>query len=189
YLFGSEVIKSFSECDYLAKFWLPLIEKLCINSGIIPHWGDTQPATLISQGIQMKMDLRLVSIASKVYKDLSSDHGSGEFAPAFLQSKYYKDKRKAVIASKSALNTILSKNKSVNIHDLFAPYIIVMGFQMHLCFVGLVDNKLYYTKKLKTLRFPATINDIHPYMQNLVEGLYKFLVKTDLQKYSTYFDH
>jgi hypothetical protein len=137
----------------------------------------------------MKMDLRLISIASKVSKDLSSDHSSGEFAPAFSQSKYYKDKRKAVIASKSALNTILSKNKSVNIHDLFAPYIIVMGFQMHLCFLGLADDKLYYTKKLRTLTFPTTINDIYPSIQNLVEGLYELLVKTNLQKYSTYFDH
>jgi hypothetical protein len=151
--------------------------------------GDTQPTTLISEGIQMKMDLRLISIASKVSKDLSSDHSSGEFAPAFSQSKYYKDKRKAVIASKSALNTILSKNKSVNIHDLFAPYIIVMGFQMHLCFLGLADDKLYYTKKLRTLTFPTTINDIYPSIQNLVEGLYELLVKTNLQKYSTYFDH
>lgn len=138
---------------------------------------------------KMKMDLRLVSIASKVYKNLSSDHGSGEFAPAFSQSKYYKDKRKAVIASKSALNIILSKNKSVNIHDLFALYIIVIGFQMHLCFLGLADNKLYYTKKLKKLTFSTTINDIYPSIRNLIEGLYELLVKTNLQKHSTYFDH
>jgi hypothetical protein len=137
----------------------------------------------------MKMDLRLVSIPAKAYTYPSSDHGSGEFSSAFSQSKYYKDKRKAVIASKSALNAILSKNKFVKIDDIFAPYIIVMGFQMHLCFVGLTFNNLYYTKKLKTLRFPTTINEIYPCMQNLAEGLHELLVKTNLQKYSTYIDH
>ncbi|KAI7894959.1 uncharacterized protein EV154DRAFT_548550 [Mucor mucedo] len=38
YIFDSEVIKTFTEGDYLAKFWSPIIEKLFRNSGIIPHW-------------------------------------------------------------------------------------------------------------------------------------------------------
>ncbi|KAI8642511.1 hypothetical protein BD408DRAFT_482700 [Parasitella parasitica] len=50
-----------------------------------------------------------------------------------------------------------------------------MDFQMHLCFLGLADNKLYYTKKLKTLTLPTTINNIYPSLRNLVEGLFELL--------------
>lgn len=38
YLFNKDVVNSFSEGDYVVKFWAPLIEKIFRNTGTIPHW-------------------------------------------------------------------------------------------------------------------------------------------------------
>ncbi|KAI7867571.1 hypothetical protein BDF14DRAFT_1802310 [Spinellus fusiger] len=38
YLFESQMVQSYSECDFLVKFWSPLVEKVFRNTSITPHW-------------------------------------------------------------------------------------------------------------------------------------------------------
>lgn len=38
YLFEKSLVKSYSECDYVVKFWGPLVEKVFKTTSIIPHW-------------------------------------------------------------------------------------------------------------------------------------------------------
>ncbi|KAI9263861.1 hypothetical protein EDC94DRAFT_658757 [Helicostylum pulchrum] len=58
YLFDKAMIMLYSECDFAAKFWGPMIEKVFKDSDVITQWGDRMST---SQGIYMKMDLRLTS--------------------------------------------------------------------------------------------------------------------------------
>lgn len=88
---------------------------------------------------QKELDLHLGSIGSEVRN--TNDHDLDGFAPVFSRSKYHKDKRKAVIVSKSVLDSVSSKNTSVYSHDVFSSFVIVMGFELHLFFLGL-DNEM-----------------------------------------------
>lgn len=98
----------------------------------------------------MKMDLRLVVTNSSELQD----HGYGEVAKECSTSKYFKDKRKTVVASKALLNSIVQQN-AIN-HEkycVYIPHLIAMGFDMHLCVVFLKSNKILpmLKKKLKSV--------------------------------------
>ncbi|KAL9544076.1 hypothetical protein MBANPS3_007814 [Mucor bainieri] len=103
FLFENNLVKKMSECDFIVKLWGPLIEKAFKSSSVIPHWGDTLPASLVSVGVKMRMDLRLVSVGRS---PRFHDTAFGEFAKNVSSSKYFKDKRKAVVAAKALLNDV-----------------------------------------------------------------------------------
>ncbi|GAA5802140.1 hypothetical protein HPULCUR_007601 [Helicostylum pulchrum] len=168
YLFESSLIKSYSECDYVVKFWGPLVEKAFKNSSIIPHWGDTIPGSLLSLGVKMKMDLRLIAINNSKLQD----HGYGEVAKECSTPKYFKDKRKTVVASKALLNSVINKNAINQEKDcVYIPYLIAMGFEMHLCIVFLKSNSFYITKKVKTISFPSNLNNFAKESIEVANGL------------------
>ncbi|CAO0798235.1 unnamed protein product [Mucor circinelloides] len=133
YLFEKSLVKSYSECDYVVKFWGPLVEKVFKTTSIIPHWGDTIPGSITSLGMKMKMDLRLVVTNSSELQD----HDYGEVAKECSTSKYFKDKRKTVVASKALLNSIVQQSAINHEKDcVYIPYLIAMGFDMHLCSIS-----------------------------------------------------
>ncbi|KAG2206459.1 hypothetical protein INT46_001760 [Mucor plumbeus] len=66
----------------------------------------------------MKMDLQLIAIP--VSKSIS-DNGYGEFAKLAFEPKFYKNKRKVVVASKALLNNIIIKNQTTNYEDMYIP--------------------------------------------------------------------
>ncbi|KAG1450679.1 hypothetical protein G6F46_010378 [Rhizopus delemar] len=137
YLFEKSLVKSYSECDYVVKFWGPLVEKVFKNTSIIPHWGDKIPGSIISLGMKMKMALRLVVTNSSELHD----HGYGEVAKECSTSKYSKNKRKIVVASKALLNSIVQQNAINHEKDcVYIPYLIAMGFDMHLSFPSTLEN-------------------------------------------------
>lgn len=77
----------------------------------------------------MEMDLRLIAID----KTQLEDHGYGEVAKQCSVLKCFKDKRKAAIACKALLNSIITSNAiNQKKESVFVPYLIVMGFEMHL---------------------------------------------------------
>ncbi|KAG1043182.1 hypothetical protein G6F43_011716 [Rhizopus delemar] len=137
YLFEKSLVKSCSECDYVVKFWGPLVEKVFKNTSIIPHWGDKIPGSIISLGMKMKMALHLVVTNSSELHD----HGYGEVAKECSTSKYSKNKRKIVVASKALLNSIVQQNAINHEKDcVYIPYLIAMGFDMHLSFPSTLEN-------------------------------------------------
>ena len=52
------------------------------------------------------MDLRLIAVIDKQIED----YGYGELAKQSSAPRYYKDKRKCVLASKTLLDTIINQN-------------------------------------------------------------------------------
>ncbi|KAG2235354.1 hypothetical protein INT48_004973, partial [Thamnidium elegans] len=173
HLFEIPLINSFSECDYVVKFWGPLVEKGFKNTSIIPHWGDTFPGSLLTLGIRMKMDLRLIAIDKNQFED----HGYGEVAKQGSVPKYFKDKRKAVIACKALLNSIITSNAiDQEKESVFIPYLIVMGFEMHLYVVHLKSNHFYITQKVKSIAFPSRLADFGEESIELANGLLDLVV-------------
>ncbi|KAI7867564.1 hypothetical protein BDF14DRAFT_1983690 [Spinellus fusiger] len=172
YLFESQMVQSYSECDFLVKFWSPLVEKVFRNTSITPHWGDTTPNSLTALGINMKMDLRLVTASPN--RQLS-DNGYGEFSKLVSEQKFFKDKRKTVVASKALLNSIISKDPFINFQEVHIPYVIVMGFELHLYSLSLSQKKIYMTRKIKSVFFPTTLDNLPEAAQALVSGLLNLL--------------
>lgn len=80
----------------------------------------------------MKMDLRLIAINNSKLQD----HGYGEVAKECSALKYFKDKRKTVVASKALLNSVINQNEIDQEKDcIYIPYLIAMGFEMHLSYL------------------------------------------------------
>ncbi|KAI8377364.1 hypothetical protein BD560DRAFT_462565 [Blakeslea trispora] len=123
FLFESSLIKLYSECGYVVKFWGPLIEKAFKYSPIIPSLvikGDTIPGSL----------LLLWTIAMvKLRKSPQCPSTSGI-------------KEKTVVVSKALLNSVINENAINQEKDcVYIPYPIVMGFEMHLCIVFLKSKE------------------------------------------------
>lgn len=158
---------AFSEYDYVVKFWGPLIEKAFKNSSRIPHWGDTVSNPLLSMGIKMKMDLRFITTT---YNKETEDHGYGEFAKECSSPKYYKDKLKNVVSSKALYNSIAHKNGLKPEDCLYIPFLIVMGFEIHLCALH-KEEELYVYQRIRSMVFPVARGNFAEEAANLKEGL------------------
>lgn len=65
---------------------------------------DTIPGSLLFLGVKLKMGLRLTAVNNC---EPLEDHAYGEFTRKCTVSKYFKDKRKIVIASKALLNSVV----------------------------------------------------------------------------------
>lgn len=118
------------------------------------------------------MDLRLVVLKDKQ----CADHGFGEVAKKCTSSKYYKDKRKAVVACKALLNSVLQQNTLNKKECVFAPFLIVMGFEMQLSVVYLKSNGFYITQKIKTIAFPSSLDNFAEEATALAIGLLELVV-------------
>lgn len=127
----------------------------------------------------MKMDLRLISINSSKLQD----HGYGEVTKECSTPKYFKDKRKTVVASKALLNSVINKNAVNQEKDrVYIPYLIAMGFEMHLCIVFLKSNNFYITKKLKTITFPSSLSNFAKESIEVAKGLLDLVVSKKKKK-------
>lgn len=167
HLFESQFVDSYSEWDYVVKTWGPLIEKAFKKSNVIPHRDDTILSSLLAIGVKMKMDLHFVVTDAA---QAIADHGFGEMAKECSLPKYSKDKRKSVIAAKSVLNTLLKRDSSSLKEHIKVPYVIVMGFQLHLCVVYFSES-YYVTKKVKTITIPSSLDNIQDEAIELTHGL------------------
>jgi hypothetical protein len=131
----------------------------------------------------MKMDLRL----TRTHNFNLQNHGYGEIAKKVSKPKYLKDKRKTVVASKTLLNLIISMNTNQEKDGVYIPYLIVMGFDMHLCVVCLVSDKFYITKKIKTISFPSSLSNFSKELINVANGLLDLVVSK--RKIRDYFEY
>lgn len=105
------------------------------------------------------------------------DHGYGEVTKEVSTPKYFKDKRKTVVASKALLTSVINKN-AINQEkdDVYIPYLIAMGFDMHLCIVFLKSNNFYITKKVKTITFPSSLNNFAKESIEVANGILDLVV-------------
>lgn len=99
-------------------------------------------------------------------------------AMANSQDLYQSQKSsKAVVASKALLNSIINKEPTIDFRDIHIPYVIVMGFELHLCSLSFARAKTYVTRKLKSVSFPSSINRLSQEIQGLTNGLLCLLVR------------
>jgi len=59
---------------------------------------------------------------------------------------------------------------------VFIPYLIVTGFEMHLCVVHLKASQFYITQKVKSIAFPSTLASIGEESTGLANGLLDLVV-------------
>lgn len=91
----------------------------------------------------------------------------------------FKDKRKSVVATKALLNSIVQQNAINNENDcVYIPYLIAMGFDMHLCVVFLKSSDFYITKKVNAIVFPSTLENFAKESIEVVNGLLNLVVNT-----------
>lgn len=115
----------------------------------------------------MKMDLRFITTTSN--KEIE-DHGYGEFAKECSSPKYFKDKLKNVISSKALYNSIAQKSGLKPEDCLSIPFIVVMGFEIHLCALH-KEEELYVCQKIRSMVFPVARGNFAEEAANLKEGL------------------
>ncbi|KAL9537566.1 hypothetical protein MBANPS3_011660 [Mucor bainieri] len=107
----------------------PVIEVVFRGSGILLHWGDTISNQAIKQGCRFKMDLRMMSCVVEDMEE-ATDVGTTEFAKEQMESKYYKDLLKCVLASKTHLNHILQGRCAEEITNVKISLAIFSGMTM-----------------------------------------------------------
>lgn len=108
----------------------------------------------------MKLDLRMVFERENKQKYLVNS----EFAKIdSTKSKDYNDKTKLVLAAKCHLNDyVLSLNDCSlqAIKSLKLPVTQVMGLDMHIYYISLIDKDVYILQKIEGLTYPRTLQQI-----------------------------
>ncbi|KAI7859420.1 hypothetical protein BDC45DRAFT_564230 [Circinella umbellata] len=176
HLYGSSIFddSSFnSEQDYVIKIWSNLVEAIFRETGIVPHWDDTVSGTVLTYGLTIKLDLRLLDIINKS----SPDYAIGEFAKDVYSHKYYKDKTKAVLGTKARLNHLLNCNKIPlnQVANIRYPFLLVVGFQVKAYTLRLVGPGLYILESEGTAAYPTTLSEIkNGGIKNVINLLDKF---------------
>lgn len=157
---------------YLFYQFKPLFYQYLTSFCFFVFRDDTIPSFLLTIGVKMKMDLCFVVTDAA---QAIADHGFGEMAKECSLPKYFKDKRKSVIAAKSVLNTLLKRDSSSLKEHIEVPYVIVMGFQLHLCVVYFSEI-CYVPKKSRTLEIPSSLDNIQDEAIELPHGLLDLVV-------------
>jgi hypothetical protein len=112
----------------------------------------------------MKMDLRMIFEG----EDMQALDGlNGEFAKISAtnkkKKKYYDDKTKLVLAEKCHLNQLVMSLGCLPAQSIGAiklPLIQVMGLNLHIYSLSLIDKNVYFLQKLKALSYPRSLREI-----------------------------
>lgn len=124
--------------------------------------GETIPETCMKNEPAMKMDLRMIFEG----EDMQALDGlNGKFAKisATNKKKYYDDKTKLVLAGKCHLNQLVMSLGGLPAQSIGAiklPLIQVMGLNLHIYSLSLIDKNVYFLQKLKALSYPRSLHEI-----------------------------
>ncbi|SAL98890.1 hypothetical protein [Absidia glauca] len=169
-LFDVNTLSNLSEGDYVVKFWGPLVELVFCKTGLRPQWGDTVSQLGKKTKPRMKMDLRVLCVASR-NNDEQDDVCSGEFAKASGGWKYHKDKAKLVVNAKLLLNQVIKELGSDNANNTRICMLQSMGLEAAIYSLRLVANGLYVLESHGTLKIPTCIEQYAKSMAELLEKL------------------
>ncbi|KAI9247575.1 hypothetical protein EDC94DRAFT_528830, partial [Helicostylum pulchrum] len=88
--------------------------------------------------------------------------------------KLYDDKLKSILASKCHFNNFLNSIPFVSANDIrkvFLPIIQIMGFDVHIYILKLVNRKLYIIEDVFSFSFPTVAKDIRSGIEKIINGL------------------
>ncbi|KAG2213361.1 hypothetical protein INT47_009034 [Mucor saturninus] len=157
--FKKEKVKTYSEADFIIKFWGYIFESFFVETEFDTYWGDTLNEACKKEGLSLKLYFRLAifSLSS------SYDTATGEFAKKATATKQFGDKLKSIIATKGVINSMVkdcSLSSFEQITKLKFPIIQVMGFEAVVSVVRLVSPKLYTVHKVHEMNFPVNCKDL-----------------------------
>ncbi|KAI8369259.1 uncharacterized protein BYT42DRAFT_583725 [Radiomyces spectabilis] len=173
FMFHGDRIKMYSERDYIVKFWAPVFETFFgQDEHIFLHWRDTQAQPYKTNGLNMKLDNRLISIRRGRYVMEDSDC---EYASKAIGRKLYSDKLKLVLGAKAYLNEIIANCPHLDeddIRDIRIPYLQILGFQAVLSVLSIKDKGVYIAEEVFKFDFPTTKKQIRKgHLGDLVKAL------------------
>lgn len=172
WIFRKEAIDNYSEADFQIKFWGFIFETFFSdNESIVLHWGDTMTSPCKNSKLLFKLDLRLVVFNQE---EVVVDGLNGEVAKKATKKKLYDDKLKSILASKCHLNNFLNSVPFITINDIrkvYFPIIQIMGFNIHIYILKLVNRKMYVVEDVFSFTFPISIINIRSEIENIINGL------------------
>ncbi|KAI7856249.1 hypothetical protein BDC45DRAFT_479885 [Circinella umbellata] len=147
-----------SEQDFVVKIWSGLVENTFRGTGVNSHWNDTIPSVVLNSGVTMKLDLRLLNSLDKD----APDYACGEFPKEVFNSKYYKDKLKAVLAAKAHMNQHFECNNISleGAQDFKYPFLLITGYEICSYYIQLIVPGLYILNSVNQAWFPTTTKEI-----------------------------
>jgi hypothetical protein len=102
------------------------------------------------------------------------DWATGEAGIKIVDWKYFTDKTKLILTTKSQLNELL-KAYSINrqsISRIKIPFVHILGVNAVICYMELYQNGLYKIIQVISFEYPTTKNCLaSTKVQNLIRGL------------------
>lgn len=102
------------------------------------------------------------------------DWATGEVGSMVVNWKYFTDKTKLILTTKSQLNELIKTYpiNHVSISQIKIPFVQILGIDAVICYMELHGNGLYKIIQAVSFKYPITKNCIR---SNRVQGLIKGL--------------
>ncbi|KAI7865759.1 hypothetical protein BDF14DRAFT_1729685, partial [Spinellus fusiger] len=129
------------------------------NDFIFDNRGDTQSPVCSSRNNHCRLDLR---VTSKEKTNQAADISLAEYTRSSYESKYFKDKKKLVIASQTHLKEHL-KDSSMSLAEakrVTVPFILTMGLESEMFIIHLVDMDWLVLKKVGDVDIPMCVEEV-----------------------------
>jgi hypothetical protein len=180
FMFNTQRIKTYSEADYIVKFWGPVFEYFFgTDEHIFLHWydyflfkdkkkmdyfwkytnfsfrGETSPAVCTNNGIKMRLDLRMMVTQNNKF---IMDTTNCEYAATPTCSKLFKDRLKLVLGGKAYINEMIKSCPYIDeaeIKKIKLPFVQIMGFNAVLSMISLKDKGVYIIEDVMKFKFPT----------------------------------
>ncbi|KAI9311957.1 hypothetical protein BX666DRAFT_1867052 [Dichotomocladium elegans] len=170
-MLADSYVQKCSELSIITKYWSVLFEAFWgYDRHVSIQWGDTLPAACIDVGLTFRVDIRV--LLQTEFGDLEAATGEVISQKHLSASKLYREKLKSVLSSKSHLNTLLARLRTIKAHEvksIYIPIVQVMGLECTVYALSLVDKNLYLLQTVNVFLFPRTLTDLRS------EGIEKIL--------------
>jgi hypothetical protein len=148
-------------CLSNGKKYLTLHKHSYILIVILHSRGDTLSVDCKSVDLNYRLDLRIITDSEKGPIKITT----GEFASTkkITEEKLYNDKLKSVLISKCHLNSILKKMEFIpenQIRKVNMPILQIMGQNISLYALTLIDKQLYSVQNIMDVEYPRTIRGV-----------------------------
>ncbi|KAI7888555.1 uncharacterized protein EV154DRAFT_553773 [Mucor mucedo] len=156
---------------YQIKFWGVIFEAFFYNDDYMLHWGDTVSKPCKRNNLRFKADLRIVVMSKD--EDVV-DGRTAEVAKKASPKKLFMDKLKSVLGTKCHVNNFLSSVPFIpakDIKNVVFPIVQIMGFDVHIYSLQLVNRGLYLLQDLDSFSCPTNYTSLKHGLAKVINGL------------------
>ncbi|KAI7888557.1 uncharacterized protein EV154DRAFT_604744 [Mucor mucedo] len=178
HLFSKASRKEYSEFDYQIKFWGVIFEAFFYNDDYMLHWGDTVSKPCKRNNLRFKADLRIVVMSKdEDVVDGTTAEVAKKAQPFYFNTspkKLFMDKLKSVLGTKCHVNNFLSSVPFIpakDIKNVVFPIVQIMGFDVHIYSLQLVNRSLYVLQDLDSFSFPTNYTSLKHGLAKVINGL------------------